>query len=464
MFYYIVQATNAAGDGANSAVASAQILPPLPDSPDQFTATYASGSSVALSWTAAANAAGYKLSRATASDGPYTVIASGLSGTSYADGGLSRGTPYYYVVAAVNAGGESLDPPGASATPTDQVARLKFDETGSATAADATGHGWIGTLLNGAAYVAGKVGNAVNLDGTNDHVSLPSGVVNGLTEFTAAAWVYLDTSTNWARVFDFGTGATSYMFLTPRNGNDGFLRFSITTGGPATQQRIDTTQVFPTGVWKHVAVTLAGGVGVLYLDGVEVGRNSAMTLTPASLGLTTQNYVGRSQFAGDPYLDGRVDDLRIYNRALSTAEVVDLTFVPSKLGDYNADGVVEGFDFLAWQRQLGNETSVYRLADGDGSGRVDTADLGVWRQNAPAATSVTATSAALAVAAPVDLTGWVLVDEKLTAPKAEVDGTAKARTSSFPVIDLAFSDFGRARKRFPAPFLLGDRYKGREKG
>ncbi len=65
-------------------------------------------------------------------------------------------------------------------------------------------------------------------------------------------------------------------------------------------------------------------MGILYVDGVEVGRNSAMTLRPSSLGSTTQNWIGRSEYSADPFLAGAVDDLRIYNRALSPAEVQTL--------------------------------------------------------------------------------------------------------------------------------------------
>jgi hypothetical protein len=63
---------------------------------------------------------------------------------------------------------------------------------------------------------------------------------------------------------------------------------------------------------------------VLYLNGVEAARNAAMTVRPSDLGSTTQNWVGRSQYGGDPYLDGAVDSLRIYSRALTAAEVRSL--------------------------------------------------------------------------------------------------------------------------------------------
>jgi hypothetical protein len=73
-----------------------------------------------------------------------------------------------------------------------------------------------------------------------------------------------------------------------------------------------------------VAVVLNGSTGTLYVNGTAVGTNTAMTLTPSSLGNTTQNWIGRSQFAADPYLNGIVDDFRIYGGALTAAQITTL--------------------------------------------------------------------------------------------------------------------------------------------
>ncbi len=160
-------------------------------------------------------------------------------------------------------------------------------------------------------------------------MTLPTGVVDGLTDYTIATWVQLGSNSNWSRIFDFGSGIDTYMFLTPVNGTDADLRFTIKAGG--VEQQINTSSKVPTRGWAHLAVTWTNDVGILYLNGVEVGRNSEMTLNPSSLGATTQNYIGKSQYA-DPYLLGKVDDFRIYNRALSPAEIGELTYVPQKAG------------------------------------------------------------------------------------------------------------------------------------
>jgi len=200
---------------------------------------------------------------------------------------------------------------------------LLFNEASGTTAADSTVNIRHGTLVNGPTRVTGKGDNAVDLDGTDDYVSLPTSVVSALGDFTISTWVNLDVASPWSRIFDFGTGTTSYMFLTPANGVTGTVRFAITTAGGGGEQTINGTSALPTGAWTHVAVTVSGNLGVLYVNGVEVGRNEAITITPMSLGGTWQNWIGRSQYS-DPYLNGRVDDFRIYSNALAASDVLAL--------------------------------------------------------------------------------------------------------------------------------------------
>ena len=205
------------------------------------------------------------------------------------------------------------------------IAHYPFDQSSGTTAPDATGNGRTATLVGGATWVAGRTGNAVNLSGTSQYVALPTGILAGASAFSVAAWVRLDTVTTWSRIFDFGSGTGTNMFLAPRASSaTGTLRFAITTGGAGAEQRINGPAALPAGVWTHVAVTHTGTLGILYVNGAEVARNTAMTITAGALGATTQNWVGRSQYCGDPYLDGAVDGLRVYGRAVSAAEVASL--------------------------------------------------------------------------------------------------------------------------------------------
>jgi len=203
---------------------------------------------------------------------------------------------------------------------------LRLDETSGTAAADATGNAWTGTLVGGPTWVAGKINNAVSLSGSTQYVTLPTGVVNGLTTCTISAWVNLNSVSNWARLFDFGSGTNNYLFIAPRSGA-GKIRFAIRTPSIG-EQIIDGTAALPTGSWQHVAVVLNGATGTLYVNGVQVGQNTGMTLNPSSLGATNQNYIGKAQF-NDPYLAGAVDDFRIFGQALTAQQIAALAAPPT---------------------------------------------------------------------------------------------------------------------------------------
>jgi hypothetical protein len=131
---------------------------------------------------------------------------------------------------------------------------------------------------------------------------------------------FSDTGGSWQRIFDFGTGTTNYMFLTPRMDTGGPMRFAIRTATVAEQQAT-APATLPSG-WHHVAVVIDSAAMslTLYLDG-EVVDTSATTLLPRDLGTTNQNWLGRSQWTADAYFTGSLDEFRIFNRALSAAEV-----------------------------------------------------------------------------------------------------------------------------------------------
>jgi hypothetical protein len=200
------------------------------------------------------------------------------------------------------------------------VAWYTFDEDGGSSAADASGNGRTATLVNGPPRSAGVLGNAVRLDGASQHVSLPAGMFWNMYDFTVAAWVKLRSTGGTPHVFDFGTGPAVNMYLTPQSAAN-TVRFAITTGGPTREQRIDGVAPLPLDRWTHVAVTKSALVGTLYVDGVQVGQNTNLGLYPARLGNTPNNWLGRSQSAADAYLDGQLDDVRVFQRAIGPAEL-----------------------------------------------------------------------------------------------------------------------------------------------
>ena len=182
--------------------------------------------------------------------------------------------------------------------------------------------------------VAGVLGNALHLNGSGEYVVLPNGLTTGLTsDYTISVWVNPTENRAWSRIIDFGTGTTFNMFLTAAaNGNS--VRFAITTGGGGAEQQITRPGLLPTNTWTHLAVTVSGTTGTLFVNGAPAATNPAMTLHPSNLGNTTQNWIGRSQY-GDPLLNGTVDDLQIYDRALSAGEIATLAGPPPTQGSGN---------------------------------------------------------------------------------------------------------------------------------
>lgn len=180
--------------------------------------------------------------------------------------------------------------------------------------------------------VPGRIGNAVRLSGNGDYVSLPSGIVSGLNgDFTVSAWVNPAKNSTWSRLFDFGVGTNKYMFLTISDGSE--VRFAITTNGPGAEQQIRGTSLLPLNTWSLVTVTVSGTTGTLYVNGTAVGTNPDITIHPSDLGITTQDWIGRSEYGGDPYLSATVDDFNIYSRALTPAEVATLATGQPGAGD-----------------------------------------------------------------------------------------------------------------------------------
>ncbi|MFC4554498.1 immunoglobulin-like domain-containing protein [Georgenia faecalis] len=230
------------------------------------------------------------------------------------------------LAAVLGLGVVSAMPAALAAEPTTEglVLHYPFSGDGGTVAEDASGHDRDGQILGGAQPGP----NGLELDGVNDYVRLPNNIMSGLSSITVAFDVRIDPSMGSA-YFIYGLGNSSgangngYLFA---EGNP--LRTTIASGNWSTEQNTQANGYnLPRNVWKHLTYTQTGTTGILYEDGREVARNTAVTITPGSIGngTTTANYIGRSLYSADPYLKGAVQDFRIYDRALSAGEVADLS-------------------------------------------------------------------------------------------------------------------------------------------
>lgn len=186
---------------------------------------------------------------------------------------------------------------------------------------DTGGRGYHATVFGSPAYVAGKVGQAFDFDGTSDYLQLPAAAVLA-KEITVATWVNWDGGSSWQRIFDFGTGTDQNIFLTPNNGSGQMvLAFKDAINGLSSESRI-SVPALAVGQWVHLAAVLHPDRATLYVNGQPVGSLFNLPIDPSDFA-PNQNYIGKSQYA-DPLLNGRIDDFRVYNRALSGAEVWSL--------------------------------------------------------------------------------------------------------------------------------------------
>jgi autotransporter-associated beta strand protein len=129
-----LSATNAGGTGSATLVIT--VLPPPPAAPAEFTATAGNGQ-VALAWSASSGATGYNLKRSLVSGNNYVTILSNTAATSYNDTGVTNWTTCYYVVSALNEGGEGANSAEVSAQP--QSPPISAAETGASSSIRITG-------------------------------------------------------------------------------------------------------------------------------------------------------------------------------------------------------------------------------------------------------------------------------------------------------------------------------------
>ena len=146
--------------------------------------------------------------------------------------------------------------------------------------------------------------------------------VEELSEFSFTGWVYLNSQETWSRIFDFGSGTNAYMFLSPIGGS-GKMTFEI-KASDGRKQTVIAQGPLAKGRWHHLAVTLAQDTLTIYVDGVIKGQSTDFTLRPYDMGKTILNYIGRSQWSADPFLNGMVDDFRLCNYALSSEEINEI--------------------------------------------------------------------------------------------------------------------------------------------
>ena len=275
--------------------------------------------SVRLSWSVNTDSdvKDYMVLRAEKGTDEWNTIARQLTNTYYVDNTCRQGHTYLYKVKAVDA---ALNISAASET-------VEASATGEPSLIarwhlDGNLYDDTPNMMDGAAFGTPtflstdyKSGEGSAFFRANSYVQLPYEVASS-DELTFACWVKWSTSTSWQRIFDFGNDTDHYLFLTPSNGSA--MTFAIKNGGD--EQTVKCPSRLTTNQWKHVAVSIGRNKTAIFIDGEEVASSTAITIRPSDVH-PVLNYLGRSQFNADPYFGGYLDDVRIYNHALTATEV-----------------------------------------------------------------------------------------------------------------------------------------------
>ena len=204
--------------------------------------------------------------------------------------------------------------------PTGLFAYWKFDDGSGSSAADASGNGHTGTLVNmntGTAWIAGKVNGALRFDGTNDYVRI--GNVSPAGGITVSAWVNPSSIGIDRQIVSKGFNGTRTQWELKTTTVDGKVSFRHWAPGAVG---VESIHRLTAGVWTHVAATYDGTTWRIYWNGVL--DNQANAGGPVA---TTRNLcIGCVDIDGTPgqFWVGAIDDVKIYDRALSAAEVAVL--------------------------------------------------------------------------------------------------------------------------------------------
>lgn len=185
----------------------------------------------------------------------------------------------------------------------DVLLHYDFDEEITA----GTNHGAI--IKNGYAY----------FDGVNDYIHMPDNIVSGYENVTFVINVRPEMEGANQFTFTVGTSENNYLFLNTNNGSN--LRFAMTNVGWWQEQGELKATPVQKGSWASVAIVMDGKTKKMYVDGSIVSETTS-DLLASGLGNTNQNYLAKSQYSGDSYFKGYIEDFRIYSAALSADEVL----------------------------------------------------------------------------------------------------------------------------------------------
>jgi hypothetical protein len=232
--------------------------------------------------------------------------------------GLALGS-HTFRVRAVNAAGTDATPATftwtITAASTGLVASYGFEEGTGTTTADSSGTGNNGTVAGATWSTAGRFGNALSFNGTSSLVNVADSASLDLTSgMTVSAWVRPTSLSSWRTVVlkEIGGGLAYGLYAH----NDSSRPSAWTRIGGA-ERGLDGTAALALNAWTHIAMTYDGANVRLFINGAQVASRAQTGAINTS---TNPLRIGGNTIWGE-YFNGLIDEVRIYNRALTAAEI-----------------------------------------------------------------------------------------------------------------------------------------------
>ncbi len=196
-----------------------------------------------------------------------------------------------------------------------------------------------GTLMNGTDFAPGRVGQAFSFDGVDDYVMVPSSAALDPTATASlVAWVYFDQLPSVAGHFMYVAGKSGGgTDLDIQAQTDNRLYFYVAAGF-----YVASTTVVQTGQWYHVVGTYTASNQLkMYVNGV---LENTVAIVGVTRGMNGNPFaIGQSSVWGGRFFKGRIDEVSLFNRALSDSEVQGIydaggagICVPEKVGSYRS--------------------------------------------------------------------------------------------------------------------------------
>ena len=239
---------------------------------------------------------------------------------------------------------------------------------------DETGNGYNGKLYGSAKIKQLGSFGMLEIGSTNGYADLGAktgNIISTLTDFSISTYLYIDPSltltNNGNFVWTFSNAenilasATGCMFYSAKSS-----RYAISLTNYSNEKQVNINSAATKGSWKHITYRQSGSTGEIYINGV-LTKSGTVSVLPSALGATSFNYLAKPCYSGDQYLlNSKLCDFRIYNTALTQAQIAALAVNTAKLDTLTFGDLVDSVKYKLTLGDLSAVTTNLTLPTADG--------------------------------------------------------------------------------------------------